>query len=166
MTERCRQLIKITNNLWIGNSDDEKNATHRDIFGRVTKNTFDSIILVARDMVAKNDWEDGVEYMQIGLNDGPGNFLAIYHSAVLALAALLKRKENKVLVCCHDGGRSLAIVIMYMYLMNECPSWDECIERLKEKEKDKELPIIHESHKKAFFMMDWGMMKRVLDGEV
>lgn len=159
-------MLKITDKIWIGNSDDEKKATKRDKFGRVLSNISDSVLIVAQDMTHNNDWDDGVEYMQVGLIDGPGNPLSAYHAAVLALVTLVKR--GTVLICCHDGGRSLAIVIMYLYLMGDGPSWDEALERLcvDPTVTWRELPAVNEVHRKAFFMMDWGMLTRVLDGEV
>lgn len=117
-------------------------------------------------MAVTNNWnaDRRTEYMHVGLVDGPGNPLAAYHAAVLALAVLVRRGKYNVLVCDHDGGRALAVVIMYLYLMGAIPSWDEAIERLRAKEK--ELPKVHDIHRKAFFQMDWGMLTRVLDGEV
>ena len=150
-------MLKITDKLWIGNSDDEKQSSYYHVVELVK-----SVLIVAHDMQPTNGWDGGVEYMQVGIVDGPGNQLATYHAAVLALVAMTRK--GRVLVCCHDGGRSLAIVIMYLYLMGNGPSWDEHINRLSKKEAN--LPLVHNTHKKAFFLMDWGMLTRVIDGEV
>lgn len=155
-------MFKITDTLYVGTSDDEKEVVLRNKVGKVTHRAVDSVLVVAYDMVHTFDWEDGVEYMQVGLVDGPGNSLAIYHAAVLAMLALLRK--GSVLVCDHDGGRSLAISIMYMYMLGDGPSWDEALERLSSR--FTELPEPHEVHRKVFFLMDWGMMRRVLDSEV
>lgn len=148
-------MIKITNTIWIGDSDDEKKAEEN--FPLV-----DSVLIVAHDMNPTHEWDDGFEYMQVGLIDGPGNPLAAYHAAVLALVTLAKR--GKVLVCDHDGGRALAVVIMYLYMRGDGPSWDEAIERLKARRGI--LPFIDPMHRKAFFLMDWGMLQCVIAGEV
>ncbi len=150
-------MIKIAANIWIGDSDDEKRS-----FYYVQRKTVDSVLIVAQDMTPTCGWVAGVEYMQVGLIDGPGNMLSAYHAAVLALATLVKR--GKVMVCCHDGGRALAIVIMYLYMMGDGPSWDEHIERLNSS--DTTHPPVNTVHREAFFLMDWGMLARVIDGEV
>ncbi len=167
-------LIKMMDKIWIGDFEAEKDAARN--------KTFDAVLVVAHDMDPIGTWHEvnrysaqwlyesglgnmnhlgGVKYTHVGLIDGPGNKLAMYHAAVLALAALAAR--GKTLVCCHDGGRSLSVAIMYLYLMGEGPSWDEAVERLTDGCK---LEWVHRAHRKAFFMMDWGMLTRVLDGEV
>lgn len=155
-------MFKVAENIWIGEGKDEQKTL------RYVKQsgTVDCVLVVAQDMTPSYGWEDGVEYMQVGLIDGPGNPLAAYHAAVLSLAAMLRR--GRVLVCCHDGGRSLAVAIMYLYLTGAGPSWDEALERLWGADgcRDRDVPRPHDAHRKAFFLMDWGMMKRVLDGEV
>lgn len=151
-------MLNLTDNLWIGNSSDEELT----LFHHKLK-VIDSVLIVAHDMAPTNGWPDGIEYMQVGIIDGPGNPLAAYHAAVLALAALAKR--GKVLVCCHDGGRSLAVAIMYLYLVGEGPSWDESIDRLVARQVGV-VPAINDVHKQAFRLMDWTMLSRVVDGEV
>jgi hypothetical protein len=155
------QLIKMTNDrsptaIWIGTSEDE-----RQVLQYVQCGLVDYTLVVAHDMDATHGWQQGVECMKVGLVDGPGNPLAAYHAAVLALVALAHR--GKVLVCCHDGGRSLAVSIMYLYLIGEGPSWDEAIDRFPSTEI---FSRVHETHRKAFFSMDWGMLTRVLEDEV
>lgn len=151
-------MLEVANNLWIGDSGDEKFiARHRP--------PMDAVLVVANDLVPTNDWRDKLEYMHIGLLDGPGNPLAGYHAAVLGLVALLKRKEGaKVMVCDHDGGRALAVAIMALYLFGDCPSWDEAIGRLRANHS--KVPDVNPAHRRAFFLMDWGFMLRVLKEEV
>lgn len=151
-------MIKVYDNIWIGNSNDERRISR-------LSPTINCVLVAANDLIPFNNYKKDIEYMQVGLIDGPGNPLAAYHAAVLALLVLTKRHlgEARVLVCDHDGGRSLAITVMYLYLFGLAPSWDECIERLGRGQK---LPDVNPAHRNAFFEMDWGMMTRVLDKEV
>lgn len=151
-------MIEVYKNLWIGDSEDEKwIVRHRP--------PIDCVLVTAHDMVPTNDWKDKIEYMHVGIVDGPGNTLAIYHAAVLALSALARRREGcKVLVCDHSGGRSLAVAVMYLYLLGEGPSWDEAIDRVRAT--GKKVPAVHDVHREAFFEMDWSMITRVLSAEV
>ncbi len=150
-------MIEVAEGIWVGDSDDEQ---------EVLDSGTECVLVVAHDMQPTMGYGDGVEYMQVGLVDGPGNPLATYHAAVLALVILARK--GRVLVCCHDGGRSLAVVIMYLYLTGNGPSWDEALERLRAKSRDRfcSIPDIHPIHEKAFHLMDWGFLSRVLDGEV
>ncbi len=151
-------MTEVAKNLWIGHSDDEKWVVRH-------RPPINGVLVVAHDMVPTNDWRDKIEYMHVGIIDGPGNPLSAYHAAVLALMTLVKRRDdNRILVCAHDGGRALAVVIMYLYLLGECPSWDECLARLRANSAG--IPKIHDAHRRAFFLMDWGMLTRVLNGEV
>lgn len=150
-------LIEITDKIWVGNGSDERQA-----LSYVRSGIIDRVLIVAQDMDPSYGWRHGAEYMHVGLVDGPGNLLATYHAAVLALVSLVY--AGKVLVCCHNGGRSLAVVIMYQYLMGEGPSWIEYIDRW-EREHGASLSI-HAAHREAFFLMDWGMLSRVLTKEV
>lgn len=150
-------MTEVVKNLWVGNSEAEKWIDRHGV-------SITGVLVTAHDMAPVNDWRRGIEYMHVGLMDGPGNLLSAYHSAVLALSTLVKKhKDNPVLVCCHNGSRSLAVVVMYLYLIGAAPSWDECMERLRIRP---DLPKVHGIHRSAFFLMDWGMMTRVLDGEV
>lgn len=160
-------MIEVVNNLCVGDSADEGHLAR-------CRPPINAVLVVAHDMVPTNDWRDKVEYMHVGLIDGPGNPLAAYHAAVLGLVALVKRaKDRRILICDHDSGRSFAIVIMYLYLLGDGPSWDEAVERLIANEKDeergkalKQLSAKDNVHRRAFFLMDWGMMTRVLSAEV
>jgi hypothetical protein len=142
-------MIKLTDNLWIGDSADEVYADLVDI---------GAVLNVAQDLQGTRGWMDGVEYMQVGLIDGPGNVPAAYHAAVLALAALLKR--NRTLVCCHTGGRALAVSLMWLHLTSG-RGWDSWLAILCERVEG-ELPIPHEAHKEAFNRMNWRLLSSVL----
>jgi hypothetical protein len=151
---------KITDYIWVGNSEDEKSALRLAQF-----DVIDSVLIVANDMwyssgLASNRW---LQQMHVGIVDGPGNMLVTYHAAVLALASLVAQ-GHRVMVCCHSCSRSLAIVIMYQYLMGDGPSWDEAVERLKVI--FNKMPELHEAHRRAFYVMDWGMLTRVLNEEI
>lgn len=137
--------------LWIGNAVDERCAD------RVVFN-IGGVLNVAQDLVATQSWWSGIEYMQVGLVDGPGNEPAVYASAVLALHALLRR--HNTLVCCHGGGRSLAVAVMYMNVSVD-RSWGRWMELLSERV-DTDLPEVNEVHKEAFTILDWYSLKRVI----
>lgn len=142
-------MIRLTDNLWIGTSDDEKKVSH----DRIT-----AVLNVAHDMTGTHGWADGIEYMQVGLIDGPGNPIAAYHAAVFALVTLLKRHDT--LACCHTGGRAMAVALMYLHLTGG-RGWDGRIELLKERVED-ELPVPHEAHKEAFHKMNWRLLTAAL----
>ena len=142
-------MIKLTNALWIGDSNDEVGAD-LDSYG------IGSILNVAQDLQAVRGWLNNVEYAQVGLIDGPGNTPAMYYAAVLVLHALLER--NKVLVCCHTGGRSLAVAMMYLHGADTV-KWDEQITEIsKQLSPEVELPVPHESHKLAFERINWRLL--------
>lgn len=137
-------MISLTDNLWIGNSED--NAGALDVGGMLN---------VAQDLRSSNcGWPD-IEYMQIGLIDGPGNPISAYHSAVLALITLLSR-YNKVLIYCHTGGRSLAVSLIYFNLVFG-RGWDAWLLQLQNKI-GISLPIPHEAHRQAYNKMNWRLL--------
>lgn len=131
-------MIQLTETIRIGDSSDSPLKV-------------DAVLNVAQDMRGDCGWPD-VEYMQVGLIDGPGNTLSAYCSAVLALATLCKR-HDRVLVCCHTGSRSLAVALMYLSVASD-HSWDALLDLLRERV-DKELPIPHKEHREAFGLMNW-----------
>ena len=136
----------MTDDLWIGDSGDE---SHADLgFWKVR-----AILNVAQDMPPTRGWPD-VEYSHVGLIDGPGNSLAAYHAAVLVLEALLKR--GRTLVCCHTGGRALAVALMHLHLTGG-RGWDERLALLRERA-DRDLLDPHEAHKTAFNKMNWRLL--------
>lgn len=136
-------MIRLTENLLIGDSADESHAI---LSGK------DAILNVAQDLQCTRGWTDGIEYMQVGLIDGPGNPMSAYYSAVFALHTLLSRARGSVLVCCHTGGRAMAVIMMYLQSTAK-RSWDDWLNLLHERV-EWELPTPHNAHKEAFDKMD------------
>ena len=141
-------MIRLTDNIWIGDSADAMNLGSM----RVS-----AVLNVAQDLRGKGGWPD-VEYMQVGLTDGPGNPIYLYTSAVLALTSLLQKHE--VLVCCHTGSRSLAVVLMHMNARNRS-GWDKLMEVLSERV-DQKLPVPHTAHRKAFDKVNWKLLEKLV----
>ena len=100
-------MIQLTEALWIGNSGDSYNHRFADCGAS-------GVLNVAQDLRGRCSWPD-VEYMQVGLIDGPGNEVVGYCAAIMALVALSRRHEA-VAVYDHDGGRALAVAMMYLNL--------------------------------------------------
>ena len=151
-------MIKVDDKLWIGGSSTKLDD--------LSDEGIKSVLNVAQDLQGKVGWPD-IEYMQIGLIDGPGNKLAIYHSAVMALATL--QSKSNTLVFCHDGGRSLAICIMYLNLIHPSGTastyiggcgWDGWMRILEERCKG--LPKVHQAHKAVFDKMNWRFLSEVI----
>lgn len=140
-------MIKVADNIWIGNAIDCEAVSLHEI---------SAILNVAQDLQGKRGWPD-VEYMQVGLIDGPGNPDSVYPAAVLALTALLKR--HTVLVCCHEGSRSLAVVIMYMESLFK-RGWGTWVEVLTERV-NTDLPVPHKVHKAAFDRINWEALRKL-----
>jgi hypothetical protein len=145
-------VIVINDKLIVGSSFDEHNAK------------VDAILNVAKDLLPTRDWGAGIEYVHIGLVDGPGNLPEYYYAAVMALFGLLKN-DRKVLVCCHDGfGRSMAVVVMYLNATNGM-GWDTLLSMIQEGCEDG-IPKPRAEHKKAFENMNWRLLAKVVnDGE-
>lgn len=136
-------MIRITDKLWVGNSFDERSAE------------VDAVLNVAKDLRPTRGWPD-VEYVHIGLVDGPGNPLSAYCAAVLSLASLLGVGKH-VLVNCHEGrSRSVSVAVMYLGLTT-ARGWDEVMGQLRERFDN--LPEPHESHKAAFNRINFGALK-------
>ena len=96
-------MIHLGNDLWIGNAEEKIAEIHAA--------GIRSLLNVAQDLRGVCGWPD-IEYMQVGLIDGPGNPPSAYYAAVGALSALLHR--GSVMVFCHGGGRSTAVSVMYV----------------------------------------------------
>lgn len=140
-------MIMLTDNLYIGGATDTIEIDQRRI---------GALLNVAQDLRSEVGWPT-FEYMQVGLIDGPGNPDSTYIAAVLALVTLLKR--HSVLVCCHEGGRSLAVCIMYM----ECyftRGWNAWVELMSERA-GIDLPVPNKVHKAAFDKMDWKILRKL-----
>ena len=142
-------MIRLTDNLWVGNSADGTNLEAISV---------GAVLNVAHDLLGEVGWPK-VEYMQVGLVDGPGNPQSAYYSAVLALHSLLKR--HRTLVCCHTGGRSVAVAIMYLELCESTRGWNGWLELLCERVCI-EVPIPHPAHREAFDKMNWRSMSKLI----
>ncbi len=139
--------------IWIGNYGDSQ----ADYLSQIH---IGGVLNVAQDMVSMHNWSHGLDCMQVGLVDGPGNELGTYCAAVLALHALLKRYN--VLVCCHGAGRSLAVAVMYISASSQS-GWWKTISMLQERV-DVELPTINPIHMMAFDNMEplWPSLKKII----
>lgn len=140
--------------IWLGNSNDESssNLDDRDV---------KAVLNVAQDMPATRGWAQGLEYMHIGLVDGPGNEPITYAAAVLALHALLKR--HNVLVCCHSGVRSLAVIVLYLTVTSDIVGWTwlDCLERLRERV-DCDLPNMNHVHVEAINKIPETLLQHIM----
>lgn len=141
-------MIQIVEDLWVGTSDDGCNR-------------FGQMLNVAHDLPCVHGWPETL-YMQVGLMDGPGNELALYSAAVLMLSELMKR--GPVMVYCHSGGRSMAVILMYLHVMTGL-GWDGCLEMVEERVDGIKLPTIHEAHREAFDRMDWSLVRSLIGHE-
>jgi hypothetical protein len=146
-------MIRLNESLWIGDSSDEKAALLHTMAGNIY-----AVLNVAHDLVGTWNWGDEVEYMQVGLIDGPGNPLSAYCAAVLALHSLLKR--GKVLVCCHTRSRAMAVALMYLHLTGG-RGWDGRLELIREYV-DIELPVPNAAHRAAFDKINWKALGSLL----
>jgi len=142
----------VTSDLWVGDSNDERYADLAT--ARVL-----GVLNVAHDMQCSRGWEYGLEYMQVGLVDGPGNSLVTYRAAILALVSMLER--HTVLVCCHTGGRAMAVALMYARLTSDW-GWDEPLQFLRERV-DEKIPAPHEAHRTAFDAIDWPNLRKMVE---
>lgn len=145
-------MIRLADNLWIGGEHDEALATSDD-------SEVDAVLNVAQDMHATCGWRYGIDYMQVGLVDGPGNTPGAYCAAVLALDVLIERGRC-VLVCCHGGSRSMAVVIMWMHAVSRT-GWEHRMQLLEE-QVDQELPRPHQAHRDAFNEINWKLLSSVM----
>ncbi len=141
-------MIQFTHNLWVGNSND---AMIADV---------GCILNVAKDLRGVHGWPK-VQYIQVGLVDGPGNPHHLYYAAVMALDTLMNT-GNKVLVHCHEGkSRSVTVALMYMNLTYQ-RTLSELIEIVEERT-GITLSSIHQAHYKVFDTMDWSSLKRLIE---
>lgn len=147
-------MIKITEKIWIGDALDEQ---HVDL----QASEINGILNVAHDMQCTRGWTHGVEYAQVGLIDGPGNSIQTYCAAVLALGALLKRRD-RVLVCCHSGTRSLVIAVMYINAVVPGRKWDNLVELIQERI-GLGLDTPDRAHLLAFENIPWSLLAKLLE---
>lgn len=140
-------MIRIAENLWVGNSIDGELAEVR------------AVLNVARDLRIKRGWPS-IEYAQVGLVDGPGNSLSSYVAAVLTLVAMMKTGKD-VLVHCHEGkSRSVAVALMYLCLVGG-QDWDTRLAGIRE-HVDVDVPDPHPAHREAFDKIQWGILETFL----
>ena len=149
-------MTKITDNIWIGNSHDAVNADLREP-------GINAILNCAHDLQGTRGWNDGVEYAQCGLADGPGNEMAACHAAVLKLVALI-RAGKKVLVHCHKGeSRSVFVAICALELTHSRQGWDHWRAIIREKRPTPD-NTPHEAHRSAFNKMNWALLSSAIEG--
>ena len=142
-------MIRLTEQLWIGDSADGRNLEALGIT---------AILNVAHDLRSFAGWPE-VEYAQVGLIDGPGNLPAAYHATILTLISLLGR-HKQVLVCCHTGSRSMAVALMYLNL-TFARGWDSWLDVLNEYV-DLNLPEPHAAHRIAFDAIQWESLRGIV----
>ncbi len=141
-------MIKLTDYLWVGDSVDEMTAE------------VDVILNVARNLKPTRGWPK-IEYVHVGLVDGPGNMPCAYRAAIFELASMMHRGK-RVLICCHEGrSRSLAVAIMYLATLTD-HTWDEQVEILQERIEG-DLPIPHSAHRAAFLNMNRRVLLNVME---
>lgn len=100
-------MNQITDNIWIGDSHDARNAEALRAAG------ITAILNVAHDLRDVLGWPE-FHLAHCGLIDGPGNRLEHYVAAVNQLIAFIK-DGHRVLIHCHAGhSRSVSVAIMYL----------------------------------------------------
>lgn len=159
-------MIRLTDDLWIGNSLD---GEHADL--RAAK--IGAILNVANDLLTLRYRWDGAEYMKVGIIDGPGNEVIGYCSAILALVTLLRR-HDAVMVYDHEGSRAMAVCMMYLNLTegqyrpdplqwSHWLTWEERLTRVNEDRRPpKILPEPHAAHREAFAKIPYGLLEALL----
>lgn len=105
-------MNKITDQIWIGNSQDAKNAEALRAQG------IRNILNVAEDLPAALTWKDGFTHYHVGICDGP-NEPELYEGALQVLRFITKDSGRKVLVHCHEG-RSRSVFITAAHLVKHC----------------------------------------------
>lgn len=141
-------MRKITDRIWVGNSNDERYCSD-----------VGSILNVAVDLPPTRCWPE-VEYTHIGLVDGPGNSTSTYTAAILALHGILARGSGPCMVCCHMGqSRSMSVAIMYLCLLGG-QTWDEVVAILRDRYED--FPDQHPAHREVFNNLDRNLLLRTV----
>lgn len=166
-------MIQLTDRVWVGNSTDQETVefSARIAAATGTKKFIGAVLNVAHDLEGLVGWKNGIEYAQVGLIDGPGNPPAAYCAAILTLVTLLDR-HAQVLVCDHDGVRSVVVAVVYAILkagrVGERPSsphywrtWDSMVGELSESLGVK-LPSPHPSHLEAVERVPYGLLERLI----
>lgn len=160
-------MIHLDECLYIGNTGDVMQVDR-------TYNLLD----VAQDLQCVLGWNtNGIEFMQVGLIDGPGNPPAAYVAAAGALSVLMGRArarpasdegwvQRRTLVFDHEGGRALVVAIIYLNVVyrRDLPApevWDWWLGMLQERV-DMGLPVPHPAHREAFDRIDWCALEKVI----
>lgn len=129
---------QITNNIWIGNSND---STAED---RLKKLGINAILNVANDLPEILGWRQGFHSSHCGLVDGEGNTKSLYLSAITQLHALVEM-QKKILVHCHEGkSRSAAIVVAYLDGIDG-QGWDYWENEVKAKRSIVQINLVHKN---------------------
>ena len=158
-------MTRIDEKVWVGDSDD----------GHLKDNPeFSAVLNVAHDLEGVLSWPE-VEYMQVGLVDGPGNEVITYCAAIVALVALTQ-KHDKILMYDHNGGRALAVALMYLTVLegkivkrvgnptlfpHRRRGWEEHIFDLRTKHTGK-LPDSNAAHVAAFYKIPYDILEVLL----
>lgn len=162
----------MTDTLWLGDSCDVNHG--------VGLHGLKAVLNVADDLAISRTIPD-VAYAQIGLVDGPGNPLAAYHAAVLALYTLLR--IGPTMVVDHGGTTSAAVVaIMYQHLTRRM-GWDHWLKVISDRYKagfDRSIidhttgavrtfvvqsdVEINAAHLSAFNRINWRLLCTVMEG--
>jgi hypothetical protein len=149
-------VIRITDSIWVGTSRDDYDLD-------TEESGITAALNVAQDLRGMNGWPD-VEYMQVGLIDGPGNEISDYCAAVLCLKVLIRRHDG-IMVFDHNGCRALVVVLMYLNLIggqrrpeptgwSHWPTWEE-----RAAEVNTKIPRPHAAHIEMFNKMPWGLIE-------
>ncbi len=160
-------MIELEGGIYLGDSSD--GSWHK--MSTIYRNKVNAVLNVAHDLHGMLGCTHNIEYAQVGLVDGPGNPISAYCAAVLTLTTLLNR-HKKVMVYCHDGGRSVAVVAMYRILkegrvsggpsMPHCwKIWGSVIDKLNE-EAETVLPEPHAAHMEAADKLPYGILERLV----
>lgn len=156
-------MITLTDKILIGSAGE---------YRRALSDGVGAFLNVAQDLAGIYSWPR-VEYVQVGLMDGPGNPPSTYCSAVLMLYALLSR-HNKVMVYCHSGGRSLAVAMIYLIVkrgktsgyptyINHWTTWGKMLAELQQQFSD--LPVPNEAHGRVFDVMPLSLLDQIMQAD-
>lgn len=138
-------MVEIIENLFIGNSGDGYDRSKA------------YLLNVAQDLPGVRGWPT-CTYEQVALVDGPGNPLTSYIAAVMLLFNHVKL--GTVMVYCHEGSRSLTVVLMYLHIVTGL-GWDGCLQMVRERVEE-ELPVPHEAHREAFAKINWPLIRTLV----
>ena len=141
--------------MWIGDSRDALDA---DLVG----NGISVVLNCAADLnVERWNFVSGVEYVQIGLIDGPGNTMAEYHATTLKLCGIIKSGRG-VLIHGHDAGAiTTAVAIMALHALYR-RGWDYWLNVIRELLETPDMSP-HPEHRRAFNRINWRLVSAVME---